>query len=189
MTNAIRLRDIGHAKSKMLFFSVQIISNFANISSQTPDNILFPDPAAAVATALGITNLNVFSFTSLRCMVPETHFYTNLLIKTTSPFVVICLMFLYPLTRRLRRTPHQAAWQLSAQHALTFIEVFLPSITTTIIHALVCEEFDDGHFLRVEYSAPCDGSMRRKMWVACASLMIAVYPLGEFRKQGQASMP
>jgi hypothetical protein len=41
-----------------------------------------------------------------------------------------------------------------------------------------CSEFDDGWFLRAELTIPCNGSARRQKWVAIASLLLAVYPIG-----------
>ena len=169
------LYAIGAVKGSVLFFTLQVISNFAQISSQTGDKKTYPEPAASVASALGIANLDVFSFVSLRCMAPDTHFYTTLLFKTVGPFAIIALVFFYPLIKR----GDPAAWRTSARYSLIFLELILPSTTTTIGQTLSCEKFDDGYFLRAQLSVACDASNRRRSWVAFASFMIFVYPIGE----------
>ena len=165
----------GSVKGTVLFFMLQVISNFAQISSNTGEKKVYPEPAASIASALGIANLNVFSFVSLRCMAPDTHFYTTLLFKTVGPFVIVALLFFYPIIKR----GNPVAWRTSARYSLIFLELILPSTTTTIGQTLSCEKFDDGFFLRTQLSVACDGSNRRRTWVAYACCMIAIYPIGE----------
>ena len=175
----MKLYRIGKVKLRTIFFVFQVISSFASISKDTGAQVKYPQPAASVAAAMGAANLDLFSFVSLRCMLPDTHFYTNLLIKTMAPFAVIALLFTYPLVLRASRKPYQKAWQTSARLSLFMLELVLPSTTTTIGQTLACDHFDNGWFLRAQLTIPCDGSRRRKVWVTYASLMIAIFPLGE----------
>ena len=86
----------GSVKWRILFFAGQVISQFSSISGNTGEKRKYPQPAATAAAALGVSNVEVFSFVSLRCMMPETHFYTTLLIKTVGPFIVLALLWTYP---------------------------------------------------------------------------------------------
>ena len=177
-TNAWKLYSIGAVKWRCMFFTSQVISSFRAISNETGEKVPFPDPAGTFAAALGLSNLDVFSFVSLRCMVPETNFYTVLLVKTMLPFCMIALLFCYPLARCVARRPHRQAWHTSARFSLLCLEVVLPSITTTVVQTLICDQYDNGSFLRVELSNACDDSPHRKKWVYFAWLMMIVYPIG-----------
>ena len=119
----MKLYRIGKVKLRTIFFVFQVISSFASISKDTGAQVKYPQPAASVAAAMGAANLDLFSFVSLRCMLPDTHFYTNLLIKTTTPFAVIALLFTYPLVHRASRKPYQKAWQTSARLSLFMLEL------------------------------------------------------------------
>ena len=177
-TTAQKLYVIGVVKWRYIFFTCQVISSFQSISSETGEKTPFPDPAGTFAAALGVSNLDVFSFISLRCMVPETNFYTVLLVKTVGPFCFIALLFCYPLACCIARRPHRQAWQTSARFSLLCLEIVLPSITTTIVQTLVCDSYDNGSFLRAELSTACDDSLHRKKWVYYAWLMLLAYPAG-----------
>jgi hypothetical protein len=120
-----------------MFFTSQVISSFRAISSETGEKVPFPDPAGTFAAALGLSNMDVFSFVSLRCMIPETNFYTVLLVKTMLPFCMIALRFCYPLARCVARRPHRQAWHTSARFSLLCLEVVLPSITTTVVQTVI----------------------------------------------------
>ena len=168
----------GSVKWRILFFAGQVISQFSSISGNTGEKRKYPQPAATAAEVLGVSNIEVFSFVSLRCMMPDTHFYTTLLIKTVGPFVVLALLWTYPLFCFMIRKPSRSAWNFSARWSLVFLEVIVSATTTAIVQTLACDEFDDGHFLRVQLTLACDGSPHRRKWVIFAWLMGAVYPLG-----------
>ena len=168
----------GENKLNILFFAAQMISQFASISGNTGEKRKYPQPAATVAAALGVSNVEVFSFVSLRCMMPETHFYTTLLFKTVGPFIVVVLLWIYPLVCYVSGRGARTAWHFSARWSLVFLEVIVPATTTTIAQTLACDQFDDGRFLRVQYTLACDGSPRRRKWVIFSYLMLAVYPIG-----------
>lgn len=176
---AQKLYEIGAIKWRCAFFTGQVISAFSAISSKTGEKITYPQPAGTVAAALGISNLDIFSFVSLRCMVPRTTFYTVLVMKTIGPFCVIALLFCFPLACYSARRPYRGAWHTSARLSLLCLEIVLPSVTTTVMETLVCDEFDDGFFLRSQLSIACDGSPNRTTWVLYACLMMLVYPVGK----------
>ena len=111
-------------------------------------------------------------------MLPETNFYTMLLIKTIGPFCFITMLFCIPLACYIAQRPHRQAWHTSARLSLLCLEVALLSITTTIVQTLICDQYDNGSFLRAELSSACDDSHRREKWVYYAGLMFAVYPVG-----------
>lgn len=175
-----KLYRTGAVKWRVLFFASQVISQFASISGSTGEKRKYPQPAATVAAVLGMANVEVFSFVSLRCVFPDTHFYTNLLFKTLGPFAAIALLWIYPLVCRILRKDSRSAWHFSARMSLIFLEIIVPSTTTSIVQALACEKFDDGYYLRVQLSLACDGQPHRMRWVYYSWLMLAIYPLGTY---------
>jgi hypothetical protein len=128
----MKIYRTGAVKLRILLFTAQIISSFTSISEETGAKTKYPQPAANVAGALGIANFGIFSFVSLRCMVPNTNFYTRLFMRTTTPFAIMALLFTYPLALRLLRKPHQAALKSSMRLSMLMLEVILPSTSTII---------------------------------------------------------
>ena len=188
---------VGSVKLRLLFFAAQVISSFVSISSETGDKKKLPEPATTVAAALGATNLDLLSFISLRCLLPATDFYTTLLFKTTSPFALIVLLFLFPLVLQIvRKKPggegesRKAWWHTSAQYSLILLELVLPSTATTIGYTLACGAFlqtpcGGGGSISYRYNA-IHRQVRR--WVASASRFItgvrwftAPHSLGDLR--------
>ena len=72
------LYAIGYVKFRTLFFAAQVISQFVSISSDT-GKATYPQPSAAFAGALGVTNLDVISILSADCFFPGADFYDKLM--------------------------------------------------------------------------------------------------------------
>ena len=112
-------------------------------------------------------------------MLPGTDFYVKLLFKTLGPIMVILLLCTWPLTACAVGAPYEEDARSAARLGLVFLELVLPSVSTTIAETFVCQDFDDGSFLRAQLTLQCNGSVNRKYWVSYASVMLAVYPAGE----------
>ena len=57
---------------------------------------------------------------------------------------------------------------------ILFLELILPSVSTTICETFVCFELDDGRYLRAQFSLSCDSEEHRS-WFAYAVVMAIVY--------------
>ena len=77
-----------------------------------------------------------------------------------------------------RRKQCAAAAADAISYSTLLLILLLPTISTTISECLVCEEFDDGSFLRAQLSIPCDSSAQRKFWVSWAVISLALFPVG-----------
>ena len=62
---------------------------------------------------------------------------------------------------------------------LLILELFLPSVSTSIFSTFDCVDFDNGPFLRADLKISCDEETTdRSFWVSYAYLMALVYPIG-----------
>ena len=117
------------------------------------------------------------------------------------PISLVGVIWLYPLSHLAMRTPHEEAARDAAHVSLLFLELILPTVSTTVAQTLVgreersdhtkhcclstlfyctqvCERFDDGYFLSAQLTIPCNASSARKLWIAYAIAMLFVFPLG-----------
>lgn len=156
----------------------QVISAFSRISNDTGDKG-HPDPAASFAVALGATNIDFLQFVPMSCAVSSgIDFYWKMCIRTLAPIGAVLVLCLWPLSCIALRKPYVPAARKAAKLALILLEVMTPSVTTGVIQTFTCDKFDSGWFLRDELTLACDGSARRRKWVAVASVFIVVYPIG-----------
>ena len=172
------LKKVGSVKGRLVFFTAQVLSEFSMISSSSGSGGTYPDPAKALAGFLGVTNLQIFRFVPLGCLLHGAGFYTKLLLKTLGPIMIILLMCMWPLSAIALRTPYEEDARTTARLGLLFLELVLPSVSTTIIETFVCQDFDDGSFLRAQLTLQCNASANRKYWVSYASVMLIIYPIG-----------
>ena len=173
---------MGRVKARVIFFALQTLSEFVLISEKVAGRGgAFAEPAATFARMLGITNLDVFGFIPLGCVVNDStfSFYTKLLVKVVGPIVPLVLLWARPLTNFTGGARRDHSVRFAAKWSLVWLELVLPSVTTTIVETYVCRRFDNGElFLNAMLTIPCDGSHRRRSWVLFASLAAAIYPLG-----------
>ena len=76
----------------------------------------------------------------------------QLLLKTTTPFVLVAMLWFYPLVLRVGGKEHTLAMHRAARYSLLLMELICPSTTSTIMRTFVCSSFDDGAFLRAGLS-------------------------------------
>jgi hypothetical protein len=117
----------------------QVVSEFATISDGTGDEA-FPEPARTFVRALDVTNLELFGFVPLGCLLRGSNFYHKALLKAITPIVLIALLWCYPLSMALRGIPSTAK-DNAKWLTLLLLEVTLPNIATTLVQML-------GSFLR-----------------------------------------
>ena len=125
-----------------------------------------------------MTNLDVLGFVPLGCTLRDTNYYHTVVFKASSPVVIIVLLSCYPLSKRFRGEPSDEATRTVKRLSLLLLELTLPTIATSLIQVLNCQEFDNGSFLREQLTLACDDSARRASWVAFASIALVVYVLG-----------
>ena len=82
------------------------------------------------------------------------------------------------MSKTLRGKPSDETARSAKRLAFLFLELTLPSITTTLINVFNCERFDDGAFLRESLTLACDNSDQRSFWVAFAAVVLVAYMVG-----------
>ena len=187
LTNKARhLYRVGQVKLFNLLLVSQVLSQFVSISDNTGSASAIPEPAAGLVQTIAVTNLDLAGFVPVGCVFRNTNMHHVLLFKVVSPLVVVALLWMVPLWRYLRRESHAEAWQSAARFSLLFLELVLPMISTTIANVFQCTNFDDGSYLQIELTLPCDDSAQRRSWVAVASVSLVAYPLGTFEDANTA---
>ena len=140
--------------------------------------------------ALGFTNLDFLTYVPAECVHPESTFYTKLVIKTIGPIIICALLWLPVLcvlvlklhqnvrdkrnTRRKDKLDEQLVrFRTSAiSVSLLFLEISLPSISSTIAQAFMCEEIGGERYLSAHLTMSCEPSSNRVWWESYASVMI-----------------
>ena len=172
------LYRVGQIKLFTLLLMSQVLSQFVYISDSTGEDSALMEPAASLVQGMALTNLDVLGVVPMGCVLRNVNTYHVLLFKTLSPLAAVCLIWTYPLWRYLRRDSYDEARLTAARISLVFIELLLPMISTSIAEIWQCSTFEDGSYMRVELTLPCDDSAQRHGWVAVASISLIVYPIG-----------
>jgi hypothetical protein len=120
--------------------SLQVISQFAKISSSTGSGS-YPEPAKTFVSALSMTNLEVFGFVPLSCVVSGATFYDTVLVKCSGiPCLIGLLWCFFPLRNKLRGMPTGAAARFASKLSLLLLEVSLPSISTSLVQVFLVRD-------------------------------------------------
>ena len=115
---------------------------------------------------------------SLGCVFRSASFYGKVLFKSTAPLAVLVFLACYPISERLRGRPSEPAARSAKRLSLLLLEITLPSTTTTLIQTFICQQFDNGAFLRESLTIACDDSPRRRLWVVFSAVTLIVYMIG-----------
>ena len=94
------------------------------------------------------------------------------------PFVVLVLLWSYPLYCYVSGKAYTAPTQRVARLSLLGLELVCPSTTSMIMRTFVCVKFEDGRFLRANLTMLCDNSPKRRSFETFAWLMLIIYPFG-----------
>ena len=95
-----------------------------------------------------------------------------------APLIVLALLACYPMSKMLRGQPSEEASRSAKRLALLLLEISLPTITTSLIQVFICQQFDNGWFLRESLTLPCDDSAQRKFWVVISAVVLVAYMVG-----------
>lgn len=182
-------------KGKIIVLTYQVMYAFAGIAHKY-DGVVFPSPADNFVAKLGIFNLDVIGYVPAKCIKRDATFYTTLVIKTVGPLCVLsavslmCTSHMAFATRRLQQLhagssdPHQQIQERTRElranyffFVLVFLELTLPTTSMTIFASLVCEQFDDGSYLREQLTISCETANFR-WWQSYALSFVFVYPIG-----------
>lgn len=159
-----------------------MIGQFATIISSTRDSSKdLPDPSTRVAELLGATNLDVFVFIPVDCIFTNlgSWFYSTLVIKTIGPIIPLVLLWLWVVAAtREGGIQAQKRMRTAAQFSILWIQLILPSVSTTTVQTFVCESFDDDDFLAVELTVSCSSRRHRFFWKPWAIFSLLIYPIG-----------
>ena len=155
----------------------QIISQFASVVTSTrassdSSSGGHPSSATTFAAGLGLSNLDLVAFVPVRCVFPATTYYGTLVFSTVAPLAVIALLWAFPISQRVIGRRAANAERFVARLSLLVLEVVVSSVSTTIVRALSCEDFDNGSFLSVQLTLQCDASTKRKLYVAYRSALL-----------------
>ena len=131
-SNARLIYKVAKVKRKEMILACQVISLFPDVLSDSSGRKTYPDAASTFSSSLGVTNLDVFSLIPFGCSeIFQISFYNALLVKTLAPMAVVALLWCYPLSCYVRNVPHDNAKQFAWKWSFLFLELILPSVTTT----------------------------------------------------------
>lgn len=103
---------------------VQVVSQFTAISQGTGDGRTYAEPALSFARVLSVSNFDLLTFLPLSCSLPNSNFFSLLLLKTTVlPLGPVAMLWTYALCAKPdgRRQARQTAAKLS----LLWVEMVL----------------------------------------------------------------
>jgi hypothetical protein len=152
---------------------LKILVTFLQVLSQihTVYEIPYPEAFVIFVQRLAFVNLDLIDVMRVGC-VARINFYGKLFAVTLVPIALSALLYVLARCRQAVRNTCTKAFLL-----LTF--VIFPSVSTTVLRAFPCRDFDGdyGSRLKADYSIDCNAS-DRPGYVFYAVLMMIVYPIG-----------
>ena len=169
-------------KCFLLFVTAQVVYSFTNITTSTAalETVHYPEPATSMANLLSVFNLEFISIYPPGCAAPHWNFYDTLRSVTLVPLAVLTLFWLYTLYSLSRKADSKAKKRALGEalgYSALFLELILPSVSTTIAETFVCDRLGDEQFLRADLTIACDGGEERIWWQLYAMFFILVYPV------------
>ena len=140
----------------------------------------YPEPAHAVSGGLSVTNLELLNFAPMACVHPDVDYYDTLIMKTAGPFVVLALIWMWPLLCAiLGNDSYTKAARSAARLSVFWVELIYVSVSTTILQCFKCDAIGDGYWLRAQLTLSCDENDERRQTIkVLAAIMVLVYPIG-----------
>ena len=83
-----------------------------------------------------MANFDVLAVVPVDCMFASS-FYTKLTLKTVGPIGLVVVVWLYPLSHLAMGEPYEKAARDAAHVSLLFLELILPTVSTTVAQTLV----------------------------------------------------
>lgn len=138
----------------------------------------YAEPATGVAKWLGLTNFDVYAFVPPGCLLTQFDFFDKLMSKTIAVAIISAfpwLPYLYAKTRGLheKTTLYNA---MALKSMMFWLEIALPSVSTTIVQSFKCDNFETETFLRAQVTVACTGR-RYELWRRYAIVMLILYPI------------
>ena len=173
--------QVGDSWWRTMTVQLKIMVTFMQVLSQihTVYDIPYPESFVRFVQRMAFINLDLIDVMRVGC-VAQIDFYGKLVAVTLVPIFLTTL--LYAAARFAQRTMASAK---ALAVCNTCIKIFLlltfiifPSVSTTVLRAFPCRDFDDGSsLLKADYSIDCNASGRGG-YVFYAVLMTLVYPIG-----------
>ena len=176
-------------KAFVLFVTAQVLYQYSTVTSSGESG--YPEPARSFVNALSFSNLEFLSYVPAECIFLGSTFYTKLVIKTVGPLIVCALLWLPVLclfvkklrlkNSRKRDAEAERAVEKELQeyrtsaitYSMLFLELILPSVSTTIAQTFECEELGGKQWLRAQLTLSCQNSG----WKAYATFMAVLFPV------------
>jgi hypothetical protein len=124
-------------KGFLLFITAQVLYNFSNVSSTTTrGSTRFPEPAWSFIRGLSFVQCDIVALVPLACVFKSSSFYHELVLQTVAPVSVVLLMWSIAVLRVIAGAQRDFATALGL--SMLFLELCLPSVSTTIFETFVC---------------------------------------------------
>ena len=177
---AKQLYKASSRRLRICFFTFQVIAEYTAVSDGTAGGRSHPEPSATFASVLRATNLDILGFVPFGCFLPASTFFTKLFIQTMTPAALIALLWLRVLVLSLGRDQDSKEQHTRKALHLTFLllELLLPRTSSVVMKTFACVQFDNEFYLQEQLTQACDGGPRRRTWVAFATCMLFLYPIG-----------
>jgi hypothetical protein len=152
---------------------LKILITFLQVLSQihTVYEIPYPPAFEVFVQRMAFVNLDLIDVMRVGC-VARVDYYGKLFAVTLVPIVLSALLYVLACCQQAMRNTCTKAFLL-----LTFI--IFPSVSTTVLRAFPCRDFDGdyGSRLKADYSIDCNAP-GRPGYVVYAVFMTLVYPFG-----------
>lgn len=177
-------------KLKTLRVKFKILISFYQIASQIGPamSVQYPPQYTKYLSILSFLNFNIFGFSEVGCVYTPT-FYTNLVVDTVAPFVVVIISIVViiiraALAKRMNSKypsyTYKQGYTSIIAVALYVSYIALSPVSTKIFELFGCERFDDGnYYLVADYQVQCYTAAYKLMTVY-GVIMLLLYPIGEF---------
>ena len=144
-------------------------------------SVQYPLVYESFLAALSVVNLHLADIMSLACVL-ETNFYTQLILATVVPMVVLsALAITYFVAVRRNKHSIRAMRLAKKEHlsvALFIIFIVYSSVSYTIFQTFICDRLDsEVTYLRADYSIMCSTGTH-EAYTTYAGIMVFVYPVG-----------
>jgi hypothetical protein len=172
---------VGDSWWRTMTVQLKITVTFMQVLSQihTVYDIPYPESFVRFVQRMAFINLDLIDVMRVGC-VARVDFYGTLFAVTLVPLFLTTLLFL---AARFAQRTMAIDKALAVRNTCTKVFLLLtfiifPSVSTTVLRAFPCRDFDDGSsLLKADYSIDCNAP-GRPGYVFYAVLMTLIYPIG-----------
>lgn len=162
--------------SRSIFFFFLFLQ-FSSVASVT-----YPALYEMFLALIDVFNFNLGWIFAAGCII-DINFYTNLLVVTVGPLVILGLIsmsYIFTVYKRRESDPAEYARGEYRHGSAVFWTSFLiySSASSAIFRTFACDDLDNGKsYLRVDHSLECY-TLKHAAFVGYASVMMVIYPIG-----------